>query len=279
MSAPPLAEHSPVWPRSVAHNLAGAFGQLARPMRGGTKPVWRAYGRLAAGAVLAVAILVLMMVFIDVAAVRAGRQSPAWLVAFFQVATQFGLSGWFLFPLAIALAIIALAGSPSLPRMTRLVACALSARLGFVFMAIAIPGLVVAIVKRVIGRARPLVSEDNPFLYHFPVWRPDYASLPSGHATTAFAAAVAIGILWPRLRPLLWTYAVLIAVSRVVIGAHHPSDVLAGAIAGVVGALLVRDWLAARRLAFIICADGRVVPMPGPSFARIKEVARRLLRQ
>jgi undecaprenyl-diphosphatase len=74
----------------------------------------------------------------------------------------------------------------------------------------------------------------------------------------------------------LWTYAVLIAVSRVVLIAHHPSDVLAGAVFGVVGALLVRDWFAARRLAFAPGAEGRIRVLPGPSFARIKRVARQL---
>ena len=77
-------------------------------------------------------------------------------------------------------------------------------------------------------------------------------AFPSGHATTAFAAAIAFGALWPRLRPLLWTYAIVIALSRVIVTAHHPSDVVAGAIAGAVGALLVRDWMAARRLGFLV---------------------------
>jgi undecaprenyl-diphosphatase len=88
---------------------------------------------------------------------------------------------------------------------------------------------------------------------------------------------MAIGALWPRTRPFMWTYAVVIAVSRVVLTAHFPSDVMVGAVVGVVGALLVRDWYAARRLAFVICADGTVRPWPGPSFARIKRVARQLV--
>jgi undecaprenyl-diphosphatase len=121
-----------------------------------------------------------------------------------------------------------------------------------------------------------VAAGEDVFLYKFFIWRAEYASFPSGHATTAFAAAVAIGALWPRLRPLLWTYAILIAVSRVIVTAHHPSDVVAGAIAGAVGALLVRDWLAARRLAFIIRPDGTVAPLPGPSATRIKRVARDL---
>ena len=137
-------------------------------------------------------------------------------------------------------------------------------RLGFLFLAIAVPGLVVTIVKRIVGRARPVVAGEDAFLYKFFLWRVEYASFPSGHATTAFAAAVAFGVLWPRLRPLLWTYAIVIALSRVIVTAHHPSDVVAGAIAGAVGALLVRDWMAARRLGFSIRTDGTVRPFAGP---------------
>ena len=61
--------------------------------------------------------------------------------------------------------------------------------------------------------------------------------MPSGHATTAFAALVAIGAIFPQARALMWIYAVLIALSRVVVTAHHPSDVIAGAIVGAAGAL------------------------------------------
>jgi undecaprenyl-diphosphatase len=87
---------------------------------------------------------------------------------------------------------------------------------------------------------------------------------------------MAVGVLWPRARPVLWLYAVLIAASRVVLTAHFPSDVIVGAVVGVVGVLLVRDWLAARGLAFRIGADGIVRPLPGPSLARIKRVARQV---
>jgi undecaprenyl-diphosphatase len=75
----------------------------------------------------------------------------------------------------------------------------------------------------------------------------------------------------------MWTYAVLIAASRIVLTAHHPSDVLAGAVFGIIGALLVRDWFAARRLGFVLGADGRARALPGPSFGRIKRVARQLV--
>ena len=88
---------------------------------------------------------------------------------------------------------------------------------------------------------------------------------------------VAFGTLWPRWRTVLWIYALLIAVSRVVVTAHYPSDVLAAAVVGVVGALLVRRWFALRGLGFSIAPDGVLHQKSGPSLRRIKAVARALL--
>jgi membrane-associated phospholipid phosphatase len=69
-------------------------------------------------------------------------------------------------------------------------------------------------------------------------------------------------------------YAIVIAATRLVLLAHHPSDVVAGALVGVIGAMFVRYWFAARRLGFAIARDGTVLPLPGPSFERFKRVAR-----
>jgi hypothetical protein len=59
----------------------------------------------------------------------------------------------------------------------------------------------------------------------------------------------------------MWGYAALIAASRVVVFAHFPSDVVAGAVVGGVGAVLVRDWFAATRLWRAMGAESR---FPGP---------------
>ena len=48
--------------------------------------------------------------------------------------------------------------------------------------------------------------------------------------------------------PAMIVYAILIAASRLVLLAHHPSDVVAGALIGVIGAMFVRYWFAARRV-------------------------------
>jgi undecaprenyl-diphosphatase len=185
---------------------------------------------------------------------------------------------WIVVPVAVALAAIAAVASPALPRAAQGVLAALAVRLGFLFFAIGLPGLVFSALKRLVGRARPLVEGGiDPFVYRPFGWHVEYASLPSGHAIDAFAIAAAVGAFWPRLRPLLWSYAVAIALSRVVLLAHFPSDVAMGAVIGVAGALLVREWFAARGLAFVPDGAGAIRPLPWPSLARIKRVARLLI--
>ena len=66
----------------------------------------------------------------------------------------------------------------------------------------------------------------------------------------------------------------VIAATRLVLLAHHPSDVVAGALVGTIGAMAVRYWFAARRLGFAIERDGTIVPLSGPSMDRLKGVAR-----
>ena len=73
----------------------------------------------------------------------------------------------------------------------------------------------------------------------------------------------------------MWLYAAIILLSRVVVLAHHPSDVIGGAMVGVVGALLVRSWFAARRLGFVEDAgSGALKAFPWPSWRRIGAAAR-----
>jgi undecaprenyl-diphosphatase len=73
-------------------------------------------------------------------------------------------------------------------------------------------------------------------------------SMPSGHAATAFAGAVALAFLWKRAAPLFFLLSTAIAFSRVYVGVHYPGDVLAGAALGTaVGAAWVLALRAPRR--------------------------------
>ena len=233
---------------------------------------WRRY--LVHGAFAAV-VVALAMILVDQRAYQFASGLPPWLVDGFYAITDFGRSGWILVPTGGLIVIIWLLASPALDHMTRGVLAMLAVRIGFIFIAVGLPGLLVTIVKRWIGRVRP--SAQGPFAYEPFSWRPEYASLPSGHTTTAFAALIAVGANFPRARPFLWGYALLIAASRIAVTAHYSSDVIAGAAVGTFGALWVRDWFARRRLGFIVGTDGAVHALPGPSPDRIKRVARALI--
>ena len=263
--------------RRCAANVAAACALLARPPR--RRVAWPLAPRyLAIAAAVAATMFLLTMFLLDAAAIRGVGHLPDFVIWSFDQITDFGKSGWFLWPLGILF--LGLAALPSLPRMTQRVLAAIMVRVGFLFLAIGVPSLFDTVIKRMIGRARPLVGGSlDPYLFSPFHWTADYASLPSGHATTAFAVLAAFGTLWPRGRTVFLIYALLIAVSRVVVTAHYPSDVLAGALVGIVGALLVRRWFALRGLGFSIAPDGVLHQKPGPSLRRIKSVARALLAQ
>jgi dolichol-phosphate mannosyltransferase len=213
-------------------------------------------------------VVVATMALIDPLVDSAVGSLPFWLVSFFNEITDFGRSSWVLIPVGALVVVLAALATPTLDRLSSGMLAALAVRVGFVFVAIGLPALVGSIVKRLIGRVRPsaeAASAFEPFS-----WRPDYASMPSGHAITAFGALVAIGVIFPRARPYLWVYAITIAVSRIVVSAHFPSDVMAGAAFGAFGVILVREWFASRRLGFFIDPKGTVRAFPAPSLARAK---------
>src|SRR5579862_1658753 len=85
------------------------------------------------------------------------------------------------------------------------------------------------LVKRTVGRKRPCAIERHCWANLLP---PDQFSFPSGHSITAFAMAVSLGGFYPEMLPGLLFCAISIAASRVVLGMHFLSDVLAGAALG-----------------------------------------------
>lgn len=98
------------------------------------------------------------------------------------------------------------------------------------------------LLKSVFDRPRPFTQQ---------LWSglgslPSSASMPSGHAATAAAGAVALGMLVPRARPAAYALAVLVCVSRVYLGVHFAGDVVVGALLGALIATCV--VLAGRRL-------------------------------
>jgi undecaprenyl-diphosphatase len=261
-------------PRRIVANLGAWLSLIGRPARGGR--LLPATLKLAIGVLAAAVVVALVMMLLDWNGVTFARSLPLSVVVAFNEITDFGRSQWFLVPIGAMIVLAAIVATPAAGRIGNLVLTALVVRLEFVFLAIALPGLFVTVVKRLIGRVRP--SDLGPFAYVPWSWKPAFASMPSGHTTTAVAAAVAIGLVWPKARVPIWIFAAVIAASRIVITAHFVSDVLVAALVGAFGAILVRNWFAVRHLAFVPESDGTVRALSGPSWRRVKAVARRLVR-
>jgi len=190
-----------------------------------------------------------------------------------RILTDFGKDEYLMLVLGAVLVVLALVAA-GLHGTRRALLLGLGTRLQFVFLSIAVSAFVAEILKYVVGRGRPFVGgKANPFNFVPFEGTGAYASLPSGHAVAAFALAFAVSALWPRLRVFMFTYAIVILLTRLVLVAHHPSDVVAGALVGTVGAMAVRYWFAARRLGFAIRADGTIVPLAGAVSGRLKRVA------
>jgi undecaprenyl-diphosphatase len=241
------------------------------------------------GLLVFIAAFLAVKLLLDVWSITEARHLPRWFVDMSGKVSAYGKSGWVLWPLIglLTVAVIAIHGA-SKPS-DRLVFASVSLRLVFLITAIALPGLWTAILKPLVGRARPyLTGEPNAFFYApFAYFReafggavpfPEYAfgSMPSGHATTAVALAVAFSALWPRIWPLVWSFAIVICVTRVTIAVHHPTDVLVGALIGALGALAVRNYFAARCWVFAVNDSRQVQAMPGPGLARIIRAVSRL---
>lgn len=261
----------------VANLVAGLVTPLRAPRgawTGRLVPTWRRYAPLGLPVAVAVAAA---MIWVDAPVMRLVALIPQDVVDVFNEITDYGRGAWPLTPLGVLLLVSPALSFPWLRHMSRGVLTMAAVRLGYMFAAIALTGLADTIIKRIIGRVRP--SAFGPFAYEPLSWRSEYASLPSGHSTNVFATLVAIGLIFPRARPFLWIYALVIAASRVIVSAHFPSDVIAGAAFGAFGAIVVRDWFAVRRLGFYVGSDGAVHTMPGPSFRRIRRVAAALFGQ
>jgi undecaprenyl-diphosphatase len=108
-------------------------------------------------------------------------------------------------------------------------------------------------LKEAVDRPRPHLPPGDPQPL---VKMPTDPSFPSGHATLAFACAVTIALLVPRLAVPVLLLALAVAYSRVYLGVHYPLDVIAGAAIGTAVAIALHR-LAAGRL------RRRPAPRPG----------------
>jgi membrane-associated phospholipid phosphatase len=90
--------------------------------------------------------------------------------------------------------------------------------------------LVQRMVKPVFRRRRPHVGREDLLVVGM---RTTDASFPSGHTASSFAAATATAAFYPAVAPLVYALAAGVGISRIHLGHHFPSDVIAGGAVGV----------------------------------------------
>jgi len=276
MAAQPDISAPPNYLAQLVALIAVSVTQLVRPssISRRTEAAWRLLRHaLLLIAIIGSAIVVLMYVVDawEISLMPPRGTASLWPV---RILTDFGKAALVLSTLAAMMFAVAII-SPGLRGTSRSLLLKFGTHLEFLFFAVLVPIMAGEGIKWIVGRGRPFVGgKANAFNFVHFAGTEAYASFPSAHAITSFALAFAVSAVWPRARIPMILYAVLIAGSRLVLLAHHPSDVVAGALIGVVGAMCVRYWFAARRLGFAIAQDGAITAFRGPSPEARKRVAR-----
>ncbi len=142
-------------------------------------------------------------------------RAPRWIRVWMITATRLG-DGWIWYGFGLILVAF---GGPN--RFSAVGAASSAAILGI---------LVFKVLKRLSQRPRPCQIEPHCWARVLP---PDQFSFPSGHTMTAFSIAIVVSYFYPPLEGALSFAALSIAVSRIVLGMHFLSDVLAGIVLGV----------------------------------------------
>jgi undecaprenyl-diphosphatase len=144
-------------------------------------------------------------------------RAPRWIRWWMLTATRLG-DGWLWYALGVALLNY---GGPK--RYAAVGSAGFSACIGIMLF---------MILKRACHRKRPCEIEPHCWAIIRP---PDQFSFPSGHSITAFAVAISLSFFYPEFRTPLLVIAASVAASRIILGMHFLSDVIAG---GVIGSAL-----------------------------------------
>ncbi len=106
----------------------------------------------------------------------------------------------------------------------------------FLFTALLLTGVLTQLMKHIIGRPRPNYSSENgTFGFEFFSFESSLHSFPSGHTSTIFVVAFTLSMLTPKIKSFYIFFALIVGLSRVIVGAHFLTDVVGGIVVAIIG--------------------------------------------
>ncbi|MGL4238464.1 phosphatase PAP2 family protein [Tabrizicola sp.] len=252
----------------------------AEPVAAGlTGPVWLPGNPAAQSRTSILVALTLGMLLVAVIAdapIRALAQSldPSLKITLRYV-TGFGNSAW---PLGIGLALLGVVWfvrrqtTPINPANLQ----SLRSALILLVASVALSGFLASLSKHIIGRIRPSTDADAQVLeFWFMAFKSGWAAFPSGHATTATAAAMALALCFPRHAWAFLSIGVTASLSRALLEVHWFSDCLAGVVLGAWFTVVMHRRMVARGHLPQVAPGtlGLVLTQAAVEFSRIAAVA------
>ena len=165
-----------------------------------------------------------------------------YLKEFFEDITRLGSSSWYFSISIIGFGIVYL-----------------NKRLGFIkiekqkkisnffvssFVYILVVGIVTQVLKHIVGRPRPNHTNfEDSFGFNFFTFDSNFHSFPSGHSSTIFIVCFILVATFPKLKYFFYFLASVIALSRVVVGAHFFTDIVAGAVLALISFKIINTIL------------------------------------
>ncbi|CTQ62951.1 undecaprenyl-diphosphatase [Labrenzia sp. EL_208] len=213
-------------------------------------------------------ILAILLLTVGVAVVVFDVPTYPWLRSLpgeyrngFRAFTDFGKADWILISTGLTCLFLLALDAGRYAFRIRMAIGSVFTYAAFIFYSVAATGLLAIAFKWSLGRARPKLYEHvGPVRFDFLAFDGTYTSFPSGHSTTVAALATALAFIFPAYRWLIIVAAFWLAFSRVMVGAHYPSDVIAGTLLGMTFTFFTVRAMARRRIGFHLSSSGKIEP-------------------
>ncbi len=192
-------------------------------------------------------------VFFDQIIAELRKQAHPAIIELFGTITDIGESHWILIPSGLACILLVFVNWQGLAKRQQVWLSGFLFDAWFLFLSVAGSGIIVQALKQLFGRARPKHLETLGVEFFEPFrFESSFTSFPSGHSVTIAALAAFLVLRFPGLKMLWILLAALIGLSRIMVGAHYLSDVIAGLALGALFTLFLARLFAVKSLGFTV---------------------------